>query len=96
MLSLAICGVHSQYDLIMDRRRIVRELDILTNVGRVLAGVLEEVGRIPVERQRPELVAEALRCAALIDDPESFAAAPQAFSRLAAALDALHKGVDGD
>ena len=78
----------------MDCRRITREARYLTGVGCVLAGVLDEIGQIPVTRQQPELVAEALRCAALIDDPESYVVAPLVFSRLACLLDALHEGVE--
>jgi hypothetical protein len=78
----------------VDCRRITREPDDLTGVGRVVAGVLAEIGQIPVSRQQPELVAEALRCAYLIDDPESFSVAPLVFARLACLLDALHEGVD--
>lgn len=76
----------------MDRRRIVRETDTLSNVGRVLAGVPEEISTIAVERQRPELVAQALRCANLVDDPESYCVAPLVFSQLACVLEALHGG----
>ena len=85
---------HSRYDIDMDRRRIIRETDTFTNVGRVLSGTLAEIGMIPVERQQPELVALALRCAALIDDAESVAIAPLAFLQMACVLEALHGGAD--
>jgi hypothetical protein len=60
MLSRRMFSAFTHYDQVMDSRRIARELDALTT-GRVLAGVLSEVGAIPVERQRPELVAEVRR-----------------------------------
>jgi hypothetical protein len=81
----------------MDRRRIMREMTYLTaETGRVVAGVLQEIAAIPFDRQQPQLVAEALACARVVDDPESFSAAPAAFARLMAKLDALHEGVDDD
>jgi hypothetical protein len=81
----------------MDRLRLTRELDDLNgHSGRVVSGVLSEVGAIPVANQDPALVAQVLACARVIDDPESFSVAPQAFVRLARLLDACHEGVGGD
>lgn len=82
----------------MDRRRITREMDFLTGigVGRVMCGVLAEIAAIPVTEQCPRLVAEALASARAVDDPENVAAAPAAFARLMARLDALREGVDDD
>jgi hypothetical protein len=71
------------------------ELSAPTNAtGRVLAGVLAEIGAIPSELQHPELVAEALRYANILDNPECVSVAPAAFGRMAALLNALHEGVD--
>ncbi len=58
--------------------------------GRVLAGVLDEIGAIPASRQEPGLVADALAQARIIDDPESVTVAPAAFAQLMAVLDELH------
>lgn len=81
----------------MDRRRIVRELAYLPGgSGRVVAGVLSEIGAIPVAAQDPARVAETLACARIVDDPESALAAPQAFSVMRDLLDQLHKGADDD
>jgi len=71
----------------------MREMDYLTG-GRVVAGVLDEIGQIPVDRQDPALGAAALANAAIVDDPENFAAAPRAFGRMTKLLDALHEGGD--
>lgn len=82
----------------MDRRRIMREMTYLTTeAGRVVAGVLQEIGGIPVDTQDPAMVAKALAPARILDDPESFVGAPAAFARLSDRLDALqerHEGVD--
>jgi hypothetical protein len=80
----------------MDRRRM-REMTYLgTDSGRVVAAVLSEVAAIPVDRQCPRLVAEALASARVIDDPESAAFAPAVFARMMSRLDSLHEGIDDD
>lgn len=68
----------------------MRELTYLTG-GRVVAGLLDEIGQIAVERQDAHLVAAALSCAAVVDDPESGLAAPRAFGCMMKLLDELHE-----
>jgi hypothetical protein len=81
----------------MDRRRIFRQLAYLTSdAGCVVAGVIDEIGRIPVDRQNPVLVAEALASARVVADPESAAVASAAFARLVSRLEALHEVSDDD
>jgi hypothetical protein len=81
----------------MDRRRVARELDALTNsAGSVVVGVLAEVAMLPVDAQNPVLVAQALASARVVADPESAAFAPAAFARMMARLDQLREGVDDD
>lgn len=73
----------------------MRELAYLsTDVGHVVAGVITEIGMIPVDAQDPALVAEALACARIMDDPESAIAAPAALARLTTKLDVLHEAVE--
>lgn len=62
--------------------------------GRVVAGVISEIGMIPSDTQDPVLVAQALASARVMDDPESRCGAPAVFARLMVLLDALHEGVD--
>jgi hypothetical protein len=81
----------------MYRRRVTRELDALTSdAGSVVACVCSEIGAIPVERQRPPLVAEVLGLARVVGDPESASVAPRAFELMMRLLDECIKGVDGD
>ncbi len=63
---------------------------VTADAGRVLAGVLDEIALIPVERQQPQLVAAALALAAIIDAPGLQTIAPVAHAGLMAALDELH------
>lgn len=68
----------------------------MTRAGCVLAGVLKEIGMIPVDAQDPALVAQALAFAYLVDDPESVAVAPQAAGRMRDVLAELHEKAGDD
>jgi hypothetical protein len=72
-----------------------REMTYLSiEPGHVVAGVLSEVATIPLDQQHPALIARALACARVMDDPDCALGWPAAFGRLTALLDALHEGVD--
>lgn len=61
--------------------------------GHVVAGVLAEIGMIPVDRQHPALNAIALASARLMDDPDNSRVWVEAFGRMSARLGAIHEGV---
>lgn len=72
-----------------------RELKwLLVETGRVVAGVLDEVAQIPLDRQHPALIARALACAAILDDWDNAVVWPQTLARMSALLDAIHEGAD--
>ena len=63
-------------------------------IGRVEAGVLEEIEGLTTAATRPGLVQGTLAMARLLDSPLNTAQHPQAMARLQAALDKLRKGAD--
>ena len=63
-------------------------------IGRVEAGVLEEIEGLTTAAKRPGQVQGTLAMARLLDSPLNTAQHPQAMARLQAALDKLRKGAD--